>query len=883
MANTNQLTILLGLDNKNLKKGMKNSKSLVQSTMNTISSMKAQLAGLAVLAMPVKSVTAWAAAVNDLEDKTNLTGEAASKLLAIGQYVGLSTDVMANAAAKMSKNAVTAAVALETASRTGAESTDVFSRYGITILDNNNHLLSAEQILANVTEKHRAMANGVEKTSMEMDIFGKSGVQLNDMLNLTQDQLDNVTEAAEKSGLVLSHDQTQAWEDITFEMNLAKMEMQGIAISIGQTLLPDMKELSKELGKVAENVSNMSDEEKAFYGETIKLVGELSLLSLGIKGVQALSTPFISAFNLMGKALTAFSVKIGATKLAAAGLVGVVASVAALAAYKLQDDYSHYQEGGNFSINELGDVEQVGSNATPLFTTAQMEAAGVKVNKGSTADFRRLDEGSRSSKASTSTSSGAGTIDFDDSASKATTALDALKKKAETVSKNIRTEWVNTTKSNMEQLEIWKAAELAKLDETKSVNENYEDDKTKLLATYSKRRQDIITEEAQTFKDAKQELNEVLTTQTTPESPLENLVAEHEQAVAKIENKWRGLNDTFKTLNDEQKQQYKAYLDEKGVMYEESETNGLNFHKEILAEKQTSNEEYQQALNESNALNEELRYDIQKAFNSLSMEDLQTRLTDENAAKLAAQEEEQELMQAYYDWKMEAESTFTDFAINAGNEIKDSLSDAAAEALVYGGSFSEAMKTMTKSIAAMFVKWAVQRIAADALGKVIEQEENARLAASAAAATAVLTPPAILAETIHPGRALIAAGTINAITAASTLISGVDSVMGSGTSASGGGLSNLNNTSNNGITIPGYASGGIVNKATLAMVGEGQHSEAIIPLEKGLFNSLLDTDKIGGNNVNTVQNIYGDITTGTDEEDLFKNLNSMIQSGLRSV
>ena len=199
MGKIGELIVALGADNKDLKKGMKESQNIIQGTMETISSMKAELLSIAAISGPIASIRSWAGAVNDLEDKTNMAGESASRLLALGEYVGLTTEDMSAAMAKMSKTTMTAAESMATAAANGTVSTDVFTKFGIQILDNNGKLLSAEQILTNVAEKHRTMANGVEKTAMEMEIFGRSGAKFNDLLNMSTQEMQGVYEMAQKT------------------------------------------------------------------------------------------------------------------------------------------------------------------------------------------------------------------------------------------------------------------------------------------------------------------------------------------------------------------------------------------------------------------------------------------------------------------------------------------------------------------------------------------------------------------------------------------------------------------------------------------------------------------------------------------------------------
>jgi tape measure domain-containing protein len=73
--------------------------------------------------------------------------------------------------------------------------------------------------------------------------------------------------------------------------------------------------------------------------------------------------------------------------------------------------------------------------------------------------------------------------------------LEDLKKKAEQVSEQIRQEWVQTTKTQLEQLDIWKNEQIKTLDETRAANENYQRDLERVEATYSERRKKILEDE----------------------------------------------------------------------------------------------------------------------------------------------------------------------------------------------------------------------------------------------------------------------------------------------------------------------------------------------------------------------------------------------------
>ena len=77
----------------------------------------------------------------------------------------------------------------------------------------------------------------------------------------------------------------------------------------------------------------------------------------------------------------------------------------------------------------------------------------------------------------------------------------------------------------------------------------------------------------------------------------------------------------------------------------------------------------------------------------------------------------------------------------------------------------------------------------------------------------------------------------------------------------GGGLAvSLNNPP---LAIPGFATGGIVDRPTLAMVGEGGMSEAVVPLPDGRRIPV----QMQGGGAGTITNITVNVTSNGGETD----------------
>lgn len=826
MAKLGEMIVTLGADNKDLKKGMKESQNIIQGTLDTIGSMKAELLSIGSIAGPIAAIRSWAGAVNDLEDKTNMAGESASKLLAVGQYVGLSTEEMSGAMAKMSKSVMTAAQQIETS---GDKSTDVFTRFGIQVLDSNGKLLSAEQILDNVTAKHRNMANGVEKTAMEMEIFGRSGAKLNDLLNLSASEMNSVKDMAEKTGLVLNHSTTQAFEDAEFAVNKSKLAMKGLTASIGAAMLPQLQSVSKMLTDLSVNFASLDNEERKNIATVLEIAAAVSALSIGWRGLMFLSAPLVSAIDTVALAYTRLAASAWAAK---AAVAGVVLAAAAAAAYKGYEDYQHYQAGGDFEYDDLGNVTpkegttySSGSSddwdlvSSPSFNQATGE---YDIPTGEY-DIPTVDFGGAGGGGGSGGGGGGGGGSAAKGAEQAVKEISEINKQISELTQkanDFATEWTQA------ELEIAKAGA---------------DGGALVLAN-------IYTEGEARKKSVDDWLNKVQDATITAQQIYERAVKSgDESAIASAQ----------------------AMLDERKNAEIQAMQETADAKKEI--DRQTTDE----LMSNATAL-QTFKSELDEAMKQGDYEQFMQSMSDENIAFASQMSERQAIMQQYYDWRMEAEQSFSEYSLQMAEQLKTSLGQAAAGALVYGESFSKAMKDMIKSLVAMYIQWSVEKLAASALSKTIMTKESATVAAQGAAMAASLAPAAWAKLVLSPGSAAIATGLLSTGMAAAAGIGAAIGGLGGGLGglSSAGGAISVSGGDIEG--VPALASGGIVTAPTLALIGEAG-DEAVIPLSKmgDMFG--------GGGQVVATQNIYGDINTGADSDDMFSDFSSLVMSGLRGV
>lgn len=271
-------------------------------------------------------------------------------------------------------------------------------------------------------------------------------------------------------------------------------------------------------------------------------------------------------------------------------------------------------------------------------------------------------------------------------------------------------------------------------------------------------------------------------------------------------------------------------------------------------------------------------------------------LDEEKAAWLAQMTEQQELMSAYYQWRMEAESSYMSFGIQAANTLKNGLASAFSGAIVYGKSLSKSIKDLGKQIVAMFIEWQVKRLAASALAAMLQGKESAKSTSFAAEEAAAWTPAAIAYETLHPGS--IARANTAVLTAMSAGAAGAFDIVSafgasSGKSSESEGAKSMSfGSGGDGIDF-GYketpfAAGGIVTSPVHALIGEKSYPEAVIPLRSSVLEAIAGFMYGNEENQNVSSavmtfNNYGDINTGSDYEEFMGDVNSVVAAGMRGV
>jgi hypothetical protein len=179
-------------------------------------------------------------ALNKMSQSTGIAVEDLSKLQYAADLSGVSTEALGKGLTALAVNMATAATGVGPVA-------DQFKQLGINVRNTDGNLKSSGAVLTELADKFAALPDGVEKTNLAVDIFGKRlGAEMIPLLNLGAAGLKAMGEEAESLGLVMGADLAKKSEE--FNDNLERMSKlsSSAGIQIANSLIPPLNALITE-------------------------------------------------------------------------------------------------------------------------------------------------------------------------------------------------------------------------------------------------------------------------------------------------------------------------------------------------------------------------------------------------------------------------------------------------------------------------------------------------------------------------------------------------------------------------------------------------------------------------------------------------------------
>jgi len=239
-------------------------------------------AAAAGLGYMIKASIDAADAASKAAQSTGLTTEAYTSLAFAADMSGVSTSELDAAMSRLNRTALEVAA--------GSEKQEaLFKTLGVSVKDAGGALRDGDQILMDLADRFAKMPDGIGKSSLAMEVFGRSGAKMIPLLNSGSEGIKDLTEQARALGLVINDEQAKSAERFNDNLSILAGVSRGAGNVIAGELLPVMNDFTAEMVDIA-----IKGELAASAGDT---------LATSLKALAATGVGVYASFQLAGKGI----------------------------------------------------------------------------------------------------------------------------------------------------------------------------------------------------------------------------------------------------------------------------------------------------------------------------------------------------------------------------------------------------------------------------------------------------------------------------------------------------------------------------------------------------------------------------------------------------
>lgn len=302
------LHVSLSADSAAFDQNMQQAQEVAEESMDSISETATKMAGaLAAAWAAIASIDAIITATKEQIDYADSLGDVAARSNQAAE--ALSAYEYALAFSDASLQDYTAGLQkleqnMAAASEGSKEQAIVFETLGIQLREQDGMLRNSGDVMLDFADVLAGMANGATKTQLAMDVLGESaGPALLPFLSQGKEGIEEFTAEAEKMGLVVSTDFSDAAGHFNDNLDKIAFKVKGLWRAMAEELTPALNDVSDSMLRINEHgkdqVSIFGDIASAgirMAGSVVTGVGEIydlvtdatgKLMALGEKGAKA--------------------------------------------------------------------------------------------------------------------------------------------------------------------------------------------------------------------------------------------------------------------------------------------------------------------------------------------------------------------------------------------------------------------------------------------------------------------------------------------------------------------------------------------------------------------------------------------------------------------
>ena len=249
--------------------------------------------------------------------------EASSRLRFAAKQTGQDLGNFTKAMGLLDKNLVKAA-------QTGkGPVSDTMKSLGVAFTDAQGKVKPLTEILPDMAEQFKNMPNGPTKTALALQLFGRQGTALLPFLNRGKAGISELMAKTDEYNQVIGQDQVDAFAKNLEAQRKFDAAMDGIKMTLGESLLPAITPIVEKLGDLAKFFGDLPQPVQttavAVAGAAVAfnlLSGPLGMVKSGLTGLSGL-------FTSAGTAATTASTGVSSVGTASAGAAGGISAGAA--------------------------------------------------------------------------------------------------------------------------------------------------------------------------------------------------------------------------------------------------------------------------------------------------------------------------------------------------------------------------------------------------------------------------------------------------------------------------------------------------------------------------------------------------------------------------
>lgn len=275
-------------------------------------------AALGALGSAARAAANYGDTIRDASIRTGIATDQLGILKYTAEQNGLSFEGLQSGLKKFAVN-------VNATSKATSEQSKIFKSLGVSVKDSNGAFLPMTALIGKVSDKFNAMPDGIQKTALAVQLFGRNGTEMIEFLSLGSKGMTEFEERARRLGLAIGPDAAKAGDDFNDAMADLKAAMLGLSIAVGGALLPTLTRFAVTLANAVASVSDFVRSHQELFrvlGAVAGVIGGTGGVLVGFAGMLLILPKVTAAMSAFSLAMTANPVGVL--------VVGIGALVAAL-------------------------------------------------------------------------------------------------------------------------------------------------------------------------------------------------------------------------------------------------------------------------------------------------------------------------------------------------------------------------------------------------------------------------------------------------------------------------------------------------------------------------------------------------------------------------